>query len=143
MKRLDAISILTLILSIGTLVITAAGTGNIKAGNATSPSSPVVIDANGRETALLSDILGNGEVGVLPVGKEPDPPPSTPLSDCIDINTASESDLTKLKGIGPATAKKLVEYRNRAGKFKKKEELMKVKGIGPVKFSAIEPFTCL
>ena len=55
----------------------------------------------------------------------------------ININTASIEDLTALPGIGEATAKKIVEYRDKNGKFKSIEELMEVNGIGEAKFEAI------
>lgn len=54
-----------------------------------------------------------------------------------NINTASISELTELKGIGKGTAKKIIEYR-KAHKFKSIDELMKVKGVGKKKFEHIK-----
>jgi competence protein ComEA len=48
----------------------------------------------------------------------------------VNINTATESDLRKLRGVGPALAKRIVEYRNEHGEFKKAEDLQKVEGVG-------------
>ena len=48
----------------------------------------------------------------------------------MNINTASQSDLEQLPRIGPATAKKIIEYREQNGPFQKLEDIMKVKGIG-------------
>ncbi|BCV67138.1 MULTISPECIES: ComEA family DNA-binding protein [Shewanella] len=48
----------------------------------------------------------------------------------ININTASESELQLLKGIGEAKAKAIVEYRSSQGKFKSIDELTQVTGIG-------------
>lgn len=70
MRRLDAISILTLVLSAGTLVITAVGTGNVKSADDMSPSSPIVIDADGDEAGALKDVIDEGEVGVIFVGAD-------------------------------------------------------------------------
>ena len=56
----------------------------------------------------------------------------------VNINSASVEELTELKGIGIRTAEKIVAYRNEFGKFEKPEELMRVKGIGKSKFSAIK-----
>ena len=56
----------------------------------------------------------------------------------VDINLASEKELEKLNGVGPATAKKIIEYRNSKGKFSKPEDLLNVKGIGKVKLEKMK-----
>ncbi|MFP4255526.1 MAG: ComEA family DNA-binding protein [Desulfobacterales bacterium] len=48
----------------------------------------------------------------------------------IDINTASEKQLTELKGIGPVTAERIVDYREENGGFSDEKDLKKVEGIG-------------
>ena len=48
----------------------------------------------------------------------------------ININTATVSELQSLPRIGEQVARRIVEFREKNGKFKKIEELMKVKGIG-------------
>ncbi|HWP30910.1 MAG TPA: helix-hairpin-helix domain-containing protein [Fimbriimonadales bacterium] len=58
----------------------------------------------------------------------------------ININTATEQELEELPGIGPVTAKRIVEYRLQTGGFKNVEQLLEVKGIGPKKLAAIRPF---
>jgi competence protein ComEA len=58
----------------------------------------------------------------------------------ININTAGINELIKLPGIGEKTAEKIIELRNKRGKFKRLEELMDVKGIGEVKFNKIKKF---
>lgn len=56
----------------------------------------------------------------------------------VNINSASEKDLCKVKGIGATTAKRIVEYRSTNGPFSKIEDIMKVKSIGKSKFSKIK-----
>jgi len=48
----------------------------------------------------------------------------------VNINTATVEQLDALPGIGEGYAKRIVEYREKYGKFKKKEYIMNVKGIG-------------
>ncbi|HNO74182.1 ComEA family DNA-binding protein [Nitrosomonas mobilis] len=55
---------------------------------------------------------------------------SNPVFSAVDINTATQSELETLKGIGPAKAKAIIEYRNQVGQFKSVNELTRVKGIG-------------
>jgi len=52
----------------------------------------------------------------------------------ININTADETELRKLKGIGEKKAKAIIDYRNKYGNFKIPADLMKVKGIGQKTF---------
>lgn len=56
----------------------------------------------------------------------------------IDINSASAQELETLPGIGPATAKRIIEDRARKGPFTAPEDLMRVPGIGPKKYDAIK-----
>lgn len=55
---------------------------------------------------------------------------SNPVFSAVDINTATQSELEALQGIGPAKAKAIIEYRNQVGQFKSVNELSRVKGIG-------------
>lgn len=55
----------------------------------------------------------------------------------ININEASVAELASaLKGVGPAKAQAIVEYREVNGPFTETDQLMQVKGIGPTVFSA-------
>lgn len=48
----------------------------------------------------------------------------------IDPNRASEAELDRLPGVGPATAREIVAERVRGGGFRSPDELLRVKGIG-------------
>jgi competence protein ComEA len=61
----------------------------------------------------------------------------------VNINTASEAELDRLPGVGPVTARKIIEYRNQVGGFKSVEQLMEVKGIGPKKLEKMRPMVGL
>lgn len=47
----------------------------------------------------------------------------------INLNTASEKEIESLPAIGKTKAKAIIEYREKYGKFKKKKDIIKVKGI--------------
>jgi competence protein ComEA len=48
----------------------------------------------------------------------------------VNINTASVKELQTVKGIGPSSAKAIVEYREKNGAYKTLDDLRKVKGFG-------------
>ena len=56
----------------------------------------------------------------------------------ININTATQTELETLPGIGPSTALKIVDYRKENGKFNTIEDIKKVNGIGENKFAKIK-----
>ena len=61
----------------------------------------------------------------------------------ININTASAEELDALPGIGPAMAKRIIEYRETEGAFTAIEDIKKVKGIGEAKFEKMKDKICL
>lgn len=62
---------------------------------------------------------------------------SPTISYPININTATQSELESLPGIGPVTAQKIIAYRQE-NEFKIVEDIQKVSGIGPVTFEKIK-----
>ena len=57
------------------------------------------------------------------------------ISGPIALNRASARELESLDGIGPVLAARIVAYRNENGPFLTIDDLMKVSGIGSIKFS--------
>jgi competence protein ComEA len=57
----------------------------------------------------------------------------------IDINSADASTLTQFNGVGPATAKKIIAFREANGPFASCDDLTKVKGIGAKTAVKIKP----
>ena len=58
----------------------------------------------------------------------------------VNINTADEATLQLLPRVGPAVAKRIVEYREENGKFAEASDLMQVRGIGEKTFELLEPY---
>jgi competence protein ComEA len=74
------------------------------------------------------------------VNVPPSPNANTPegaSSARVNINTASMSDLDTLSGVGPSTAKAIIDYRTKNGPFGSIEDLLNVRGIGPAKLDAM------
>ena len=57
-------------------------------------------------------------------------PSGAPIGFSINLNSATSRELAALPGLGKASAQRIVEYREKAGKFERVEDLLKVKGIG-------------
>ena len=61
----------------------------------------------------------------------------------VNINTASQTELETLPGIGPATSSKIISYRQENGKFKSIEDIKEVSGIGDAKYENIKELICV
>lgn len=58
----------------------------------------------------------------------------------VNINSASESELESLPGIGPTLAQRIVDYRTQHGPFHDVKDLLKVEGIGDKKFASLKDY---
>lgn len=56
----------------------------------------------------------------------------------INLNKATESDLTQLPGIGPSKASAIIQHRTEHGHFKTSEDLKQVTGIGDKTFEQLK-----
>lgn len=72
--------------------------------------------------------------------KAPEESASGESGGLININTADESALTTLPGIGQARARSIIDYRQQNGPFEKPEDLMKVSGIGQAGFDKLKTY---
>ena len=60
--------------------------------------------------------------------------------DVVNINTANQTELETLPGIGPSLALKIIEYREENGKFNTIEDIKNVSGIGESRFNNIKNY---
>lgn len=98
---------------------------------------PSVEDKSNTEENLKSNIENdfNKSVGNL---ENKNTISNSSKSKKININTAMQSELETLPGIGESTAQKIINYRKDNGKFKTIEDIKKVSGIGNAKFEKIK-----
>jgi len=66
-------------------------------------------------------------------------PPTSAAPRSINVNTAGFDELQAIPGIGPALAERILE-RRRGRPFASPEELIDVRGIGPVNFETMRPW---
>jgi competence protein ComEA len=61
-----------------------------------------------------------------------------PTAAPLNLNTATAEQLDQLDGVGPATARKIIAYRQQHGGFRSVSELDQVPGIGPKRMAALK-----
>ena len=89
--------------------------------------------------ATVAAVLTMGGTVGLAFSHAQPPQSSAQAAPALNLNTATQADLEKLPGVGPATAKQILDYRQKNNGFKKVEELMNIKGIGEKSFLKLKP----
>ena len=73
------------------------------------------------------------------ISQNPKPATQNPkLPAIIELNTADSTLLVSVNGIGPAFAKRILEYREKLGGFHSKDQLLEVFGMDAEKFAEIK-----
>lgn len=68
---------------------------------------------------------------------------TVPSEGVVNVNAATEDELERLPGVGPARAHAIVQLRERVHQFGHAEDLLRVRGIGRVGFRRLRPFVTL
>ena len=95
--------------------------------------------------ALLTDgeqilVPGHGAVVVPPPGGIASPGGTTGASGgLVNVNTATETELESLPGVGPVLAEAIIAYRTEHGPFPTVDALDDVSGIGPATLDQLRP----
>ncbi len=93
-----------------------------------SPSSN-----SGRNTGLILALVFLGMMAGAFAQKQP---PATR----IDLNLANAKELQQLPGVGAVTAQRIIDMRQKSGRFKRVEDLLAIRGISQKKLDAIRPY---
>ena len=67
----------------------------------------------------------------------PAPAPAAPDPRPLDINRASVEQIARLPGVGPGLARRIVDERERVGRFDSPDGLRGILGLGPKKLAAL------
>jgi comEA protein len=77
---------------------------------------------------------------MLFVASEARPDTKNPPAHSIDLNTATAEQLQQVPGIGPSTAKAIVNFRRKSGPFQKIEDLLAIKGVSKARLEKMRPY---
>lgn len=122
-------------------VVEAAGgfaadavTSAVNLAQTLSDGQQVIVPAEGDDIPASPAAQSIGTAGPEPVAGE---------GGLVNVNTASVAELTTLKGVGEATAQKIIAEREKNGPFASIDDLKRVSGIGDKKLEALRDAVCL
>ena len=58
----------------------------------------------------------------------------------IDLNVATIKELEELPGVGPVTAQRIIDARQKSGRFRRVEDLLAIRGMSTKRLEALRPY---
>lgn len=84
----------------------------------------------------LARKLADGEQVAVGVPQPPAAPGQPPAK--VNLNTATQTELETLPGVGPTTAQRILQWRTKNGRFQSVDQLREVDGIGASRFDRLK-----
>ena len=101
--------------------------------------APLVASPRGESGPAPSDTPAKGTRASgstsRPEARESPPPIADPRP--LDLNRATVAELARLPGVGPGLAQRILEERERRGRFDSPDALRQIMGVGPKKLAAL------
>lgn len=123
-----------------------SSTTSSKANKTPQPSNaPVKTDNNKVADADKMNIgvdIVTDSLGAV-VDEDDEKKDSSRENSLVNINKASQVELENLPNVGPATAKAIIDYREKNDGFKKLTDIMKITGIKQKTYDKIKEFICI
>lgn len=145
-KSIVGIAALLALAALGQAALVRPAAAESPAMPSLSPAGPAH-DPQPSETEAPPLLAAAAQLPEREIG--PPPKPEVPEAGAvlpdgrIVLNLANETELTKLPGIGPKRAQAILAVRQRLGRFRRVEDLLRVKGIGRKMLDRIRPTVVL
>ena len=91
------------------------------------------------EQVLVPSRVSTVRAGTAPAGTASAPAAATGPAAIISLNSATAEQLETIDGVGPATAAKILDFRQKNGGFRTVDDLAQISGIGPKRLEAMRP----
>ncbi len=105
----------------------------------TAAVAPIAAQKMNSGVDIISDSLG----AVVDEEQATDAQGASKKNKLVNINKATQAELEGLPNVGPATAKAIIDYRERNGEFKKITDIMKITGIKQKTFDKLKDYICI
>ncbi|MCD2186784.1 ComEA family DNA-binding protein [Actinomycetospora soli] len=92
---------------------------------------------DGQQIVVGAAAAPTAPAGAPAPGQAPAGGPASPADGKVDLNAATLEQLDGLPGVGPVTAKKILDWRTQNGRFSAVEQLREIPGIGEARFGTL------